>query len=148
MNLTFKNFNFSKHPAIFVPIIIIVLVFLVLGITSQVYFKKLPVDAKQDLLENIKFWVGNNGIVLSALIYIVVALAIVMIIKVVKYMPIWTEDLKSNGSTVVARIDEITKQVSTLSTSSTVVLEKLNKALDAFISNNGAAFLKDLTTKK
>ena len=128
----FKNVNLSNMMIITI-VAICISVFLALGIFSQVHMSQQTQSDKDNFIENVKFWIGNNGIVLSMLLYTLVTLSVVLIIVTIKHIPTWSESIKVYGNLTWSRVNDVSEKITKLSNSADMLMRKVSDAIDVAI---------------
>ena len=119
-----------QHPfQLSVPSILIIagvlLCFLLLGITGQIYTSNQTEEGKKDFRESLHFWVGANGIFLSALLYTTLILFIIGLVLFIKQAPYLQSDFRKYGDTVITKVNDVSAKIVKLSDSADDLIKKI-----------------------
>lgn len=142
----------SKSSLLVVAVITIV--FIGIGITREVYAAKQSTADNEVMVERIQFWVGNNGMLLSILLYTLVLLAIALIMKILKNLPTWTAVLREYGSLSLGYVNDTTTKIARLSDTADSLMKNLPTIIkdalvqSALVVSNGKSIVDQMVQKK
>jgi hypothetical protein len=103
----------------------VLLCFLLLGITGQIYTSNQTEEGKKDFRDNLHFWVGANGIFLSALLYTTLILFIIGLVLFIKQAPYLQSDFRKYGDSVITKVNDVSAKIVKLSDSADDLIKKI-----------------------
>jgi len=133
MSFQFAIQNKSIQPrikAVLGAVAGILALFLALGIGGQIYISKQEsLENRKAFEDNVRFWLGDNGVIFSCMLFLLIVVLIIGIVVFIKHAPYWQQEIHTYGGKIHTTVDDTAAKLSKLSESANTLMKTLPETI-------------------
>jgi ABC-type Fe3+ transport system permease subunit len=144
---TIKNKSIQpKINAVIATVVALSLVFLSIGIWGQWYITapSHTYEQRRAYEENVRFWLGDYGIVFSFLLFLLIVIMLIAIVVFIKHAPYWKREIHTYGAQIKSSVDEVIGKLSTVADSADKMMKELPDTLKESLVESATVVAKSI----